>query len=176
VIYRPIEGVNVLGLCGHARAGKDTLAKALMKRLPGAERFAVSDGIAAYARAIGAMQDRVPSVLQDVGWSLLRDRPGVWLDVLYGAMNDRRPTWAIVTGVRFDTEAAMIRGMGGSLVRVTRLEPGGEEYVTNDRNVKHIVESGIDGLVCDQQVRIVSGRLAGFDDAAEMLTRWLVAA
>lgn len=163
----------MIGLVGHARAGKDTLAKALMRCLPGAERFAVSDGIAAYARAIGAMTDRVPAVLQDVGWSLRKDRQSVWLDTLYGAIDDRRPAWAIITGVRFHDEAEMIRAMGGRLVRVNRLEADGAEHVSGDRDRAHIVEAQIDSIACDQTVSIASGNLVMFDSAAEWLAREL---
>lgn len=169
VPYAPIPGVTVLGLVGHARAGKDTLAQALIKLRPGAERFGFSDAISVYARASGQMAARDPVVLQKVGWAMRQARPSVWLDALYGTISDRAPALAIVTGVRFEDEAALIRAMGGSLVRMIRMLPNGSHYVSPDRPHDHPVEREIDRLYCEREIIINDGNFPMIDRSAAWL-------
>ena len=163
----PIAGVRVLGLCGAARHGKDQLARLLCELVPGAERFALSDGIAAFARAHGWMTKRDPRTLQEVGWELRQARPGAWLEVLYGAIDDRRPPLAIVTGIRFADEAALVRQMGGQLLRVVRLEADGRPFVDQDRDPAHPVERQIATLSVDAEIVARSGDLEALRAAAQ---------
>lgn len=167
--YEPIPGVTVVGFVGRSRAGKDTLAQAIVRLRPGAERFGFSDAIAAYARVSGQMTVRDPVVLQRVGWAARQSRPTVWLDALYGAISDRRPPLALITGVRFEDEAEMVRAMGGTLVRVVRQMPDGSEYVSPDRPADHPVERQVDQLECRHAVMINDQNLGMFDRAAEWL-------
>ena len=166
---QPIPGVRVIGVCGAARAGKDALARYLIELVPGAERFAFSDGVAALARANGVMRRRDPLRLQEVGMAVRRLARGTWLDILYGAIDDKRPPLAVITGVRFDDEAALVRTMGGKLVKVVRLEPDGLPYVATDRDPRHAAEADIAGLRPDVEVRLASGDLDGLRAFAETL-------
>jgi hypothetical protein len=150
--YRPIDGVRVIGLCGHARHGKDETARLLLRLCPGAERFAFSDALAVEARVHHGMTTRDPRTLQDVGMDMRESHPGVWLDALYGAIEDRRPELAVITGVRFPDEAAMVRAMGGQVIRVVRLGPDGRRYVSPDRPAAHRAEAEIDGLAADGEI------------------------
>jgi hypothetical protein len=169
--YTPIPGVRaVIGLVGHARSGKDASAKLLLKHLPGAERFAFSDALSVECRLHHGMQARDPRMLQDVGIMFRQARPGVWLDTLYHAIVDRQPDVAIVTGVRFPDEAAMVRDMGGCLLRVTRVEPDGRRFIADDRNQSHVVERDIDAIVTDGEIVARSGDLAGLE---RQLLDWL---
>jgi hypothetical protein len=166
--YRPVPGVRVIGLCGHARHGKDEAARRLLRYLPGAERFAFSDALAVEARVHHGMGRRDPRVLQDVGMAFRESRPGVWLDALYGAIEDRTPDVAIVTGVRFQDEAALIRSMGGTLLRVVRLAEDGSRFVSPDRPANHRAEAEIDLL--DAEHAIVARTLLELE---QMLLVWL---
>lgn len=164
--YPPIHGVKrVIGLCGHARAGKDTVAKMLLRLLPGAERYAFSDALSAYCRVHHGMVRRKPALLQDVGMALRETRPGIWLDALYGAIQDRQPDVAVITGVRFADEADLVRAMGGTLVRVIRTEPDGSRHVTDDRDPNHKAEADIDLLDVDAVIAATSGDMAGLERA-----------
>lgn len=164
--YAPIHGIKrVIGLTGAARHGKDSAAKVLLKLLPGSERFALSDALSAYCRVHHGMVKRKPALLQDVGMAMRESRPGVWLDALYGALQDRQPEIAIVSGVRFPDEAAMIRAMGGTLVRVIRQEPTGQPYVAEDRDPSHRAEAEIDALDVDAVITATSGDLIGLERA-----------
>lgn len=142
--YAPIPGVRVIGFTGKARHGKDTLALELMKRWPGAERFAFSDAIAAHLRARGLMKERDPRVMVQHGMAIRNENPWVWTDALYYALQDRRPAVALVTGVRMDTEVQMVRDCGGTLVRVVR-----EDFIAGDRDPAHRTETEQGGFDVD---------------------------
>jgi hypothetical protein len=168
--YVPIAGVQVVGLCGHARHGKDETAKLLLRLWPGAERFAFSDALSAICRVAHGMVTRNPAMLQEVGMMYRDNQQGVWLDALYGAIEDRQPALAIITGVRFPDEAQMVRSMGGSLVRVVRNEPDGTPFLTGDRDTRHRAEAAIDILRVDDEIVARSGDMAGLDRAVRV---WL---
>ena len=159
MIYRPIPNVHVYGITGYARHGKDTLALSMMAEDLRAERFAFSDAVASYARVLGLMGRRDPKVLQGVGWQVRQRNPQAWLDALYWAIDDRRPPMAIVTGVRFEDEAQMIRDMGGRMTLVVRTEDTGKPYVDPHRAHDHPVERQIPHILCDMEVVAQSGDL-----------------
>lgn len=155
--YPPIAGVSVLGITGAARHGKDTLACALMALISGSERFAFSDAVSAVARAKHGMTTRDPRELQRVGMAYRKDDPSVWLRCLYGAIEDRSPRLALVTGVRFPDEADMIREMGGHIIKVVRTEPDGSYFVDPHRDANAEVERSIDRIAFAQEVIARSG-------------------
>jgi hypothetical protein len=158
--YHPIPGVSrVIGLTGAARHGKDAAAKILLKLLPGAERFAFSDALSVECRVHHGMTKRHPALLQDVGMLFRESKPGVWLRALYGAIEDRQPEVAIITGIRFPDEAAMVREMGGTIVRVARTQKNGDPYVADDRNPYHRAEAELDAICPDANVVVRSGDL-----------------
>lgn len=160
--YHPIPGVQrVIALTGAARHGKDAAAKLLLRLLPGAERFAFSDALSVECRVHHGMTKRHPQLLQDVGMMWRDARPGVWLDALYGAICDRQPDIAVITGVRFQDEADLVRAIGGTLVRVVRLDSHGQPYVTDDRDPSHRAEREIAALPVDAELVAQSGDLAG---------------
>jgi hypothetical protein len=142
--YQPLDGVAVVGITGAARSGKDELARAIIRNYSGAERFAFSDSVAAIARARYFMGTRDAWLLQEIG-TLYRSTRGteVWLRCLYGAIADRRPRLAVVTGIRYPEEANMIRQMGGRLVAVVR--PNAPPLT--DRDPSHESEAHIKELI-----------------------------
>lgn len=178
--WRPIPGVEIIGITGHARHGKDELARALIRLLPGAERFALSDAVAAYGRAQGLMTHRNPAILQRIGTHLRETDPDVWARCLYFALEDRRPEIAVITGVRYPNELAMIRGAGGRLVAVSR--PEAPPLV--DRDPTHPVEQSIATVMAEADAHFVireyqtpDVRRAFFDHLAErLISTWIVAA
>lgn len=169
-----MKTIPVVGICGHARHGKDALALALLRVCPGAERFAFSDAIAAYARVTGVMTARDPRVLQEVGWAMRQRSPDVWKLALYWAIVDRAPRLAIVTGVRFLDEASLIRQMGGQIVRVRRVLADGSAFVDADRDRDHPVEREIEAIGFDLHVTVREGELARLDEYAAQLVARLV--
>lgn len=160
-LWGPIPGVRVIGVTGAARHGKDELAKAIIRICPGAERFAFSDAVAAVSRVRFGMTERDASKLQDTGTRYRQVDPAVWLRCMYGAIQDRRPRVAVVTGVRYPNELDVIRGMGGVLVAVRR----SAAPPLTDRDPEHEVESHIGDMIA------AADRVFEFDEAAEASRR-----
>jgi len=175
--YAPLQGVTVIGITGRARSGKDELARAFLRQLPGAERVAFSDAVAALARVSEDMTQRDARLLQLVGTREREKNPSVWLDALYGWMQDRQPQWAIVTGLRYANEYALIRAMGGYVLGVVRPDAP----PLTDRDPSHPVEQGIAAMVEQADVRFTvperehpRARAALFDQYAdEFIREWL---
>lgn len=119
----------------------------------------MSDAISALARVRDGMTTRDPALLQRIGFAERQRDVAVWLRCLYGAIEDRRPTLAIVTGVRFPDEAEMIQEMGGHLVRVIRLEPDGQPFIDPDRDPRHEVERFARQLPAEAEITAQSGDL-----------------
>jgi hypothetical protein len=175
--FRPIPGVDIIGITGRARSGKDELAKAILRMVAGAERFAFSDAVAVVARTAGMMGARDAATLQRVGTQMREIDPDIWCTALYGTIEDRRPDVAVVTGIRHQNEHGMIRAMRGRLIGVRR--PGAPALT--DRDPSHPVEQGIDALVASadnvvevEEMASPDARDAYFDEVARYLIRsWL---
>ena len=171
--YKHVHGCRLaIGFVGAARHGKDTAAIAVLRALPGAERFALSDAVAAVARVKHAMVKRDPALLQTVGTGYRVDRPTVWLDALYGTLCDREPEIALVTGLRYPEEVALVRALAPetAIVRVTRLRADGTPYVCEDRDPSHQVEQGIAALPYDVAFTARSGDTIGL---GRQVVAWL---
>jgi hypothetical protein len=107
------------------------------------------------------MTVRDPKMLQAVGIGKRDDQPGVWLRALYGAIQDRQPETAIITGIRFPDEAEMVRALGGCILRIIRVNQDGQPFISEDRDRSHRAESEIDNLAADETFVSVSGDLPG---------------
>lgn len=178
--FKPIESVVVVGITGHARHGKDTFAKMLIAEVPGAERFAFSDAVAAHARATGEMDARDPRVLQIVGNRERERDPDVWLRCLYRSIEDRMPRLAVVTGVRFPNEVEMIRAMGGSVIKIERALDASHasRFVATDRDMAGPTERQIDTIAVDQVfvAHDLHALAAHANQFRVLLTDWLLEA
>ena len=142
----------ILGIAGHMRSGKDTLA-AYFVRAHGFARVGFADalkdevltrlprtlaaiGELAYPElstlAIGAylLKTKPPvirALLQEYGTQVRRaDDPAYWLD----RWEERRPVWGNVVApdVRFTNEAEHVKAIGGMVVRVERPGHGGDGH------------------------------------------------
>jgi hypothetical protein len=145
-LYPPIPDVRVVAVTGAARNGKDTFAMALLRQVPGAERWAFSDLLAAHERLAGRMSQRNAIHLQSLHGKIDRK---LLLMAMYEAIRDHCPPLAIITGIRKPDEAAMVKDMGGTIVRVIRRLPTGKAYRASDRDLNHPVEQDIDAIVVD---------------------------
>ena len=185
---RPINGVTVIGITGHARNGKDELAKALARRLPGCERFAFSDMVAVAERVAPLpavvlldqeadptwshpMGKRDPKRLQMRGEYERETDPMVWVKAMFGLIDDHAPEYVVLTGVRNDQEATMIQVMGGVLARITRVQADGTYYRATDRDNKHPVESRIASLQVNYDILISEGQ---HKEVIPMAAEWLL--
>lgn len=155
--YERIPGCKLaIGLVGHARHGKDTAAKMLLELLPGSERYAFSDYVATVCRVSYGMTKREPSLLQQVGMEKRDKNKNVWLDVLYGHLQDKEPQVAILTGMRFHEEVDLLRAIAPNsiIIRVVR-----EGFVTTDRDPNFRSEAQIDSIVADYGIEVPEGEL-----------------
>jgi len=157
------RGYNIIGLTGYAQSGKDTLASILVEKY-GYSRIAFADKIRDFLYGINPMVACSPTgYLQDlvnlVGWDKAKQEPqvrrllqdlgisardlideNIWVTAALGNVDsDQR---VVVTDVRFENEALMIKLMGGQLWRVKRVGVG----PVND----HVSESELDGYKMDQ--------------------------
>jgi hypothetical protein len=154
---------NIIGLTGYAQSGKDTFASILVEKY-GYSRIAFADKIRDFLYGINPMVGCSPTgYLQDlvnlVGWDKAKQEPQVrrllqdlgisardlisediWVTAALSSVSkDQR---VVITDVRFENEAAMIKSMGGQLWRVKRSGVG----PVND----HVSESEMDGYKVDQ--------------------------
>ena len=165
--YPPIPGVTVIGFTGHARHGKDEATRLIHCADPaGTERFAFSDALSADCRVNAGMTRRDPRLLQEHGTRRRHEDSETWIRALYWRIDEVRPRVALITGVRNANEETFIRGLGGLLVRVVRVEADGAPFVADDRPRGHEAEAEIDGLRVDYVIRNVSGDLPAFGAAA----------
>lgn len=150
--------MTVIGIAGHLRAGKDTIAARLALR-HGFVRIGFADALKhevahtlrrtllAYAGERGMVVDvdnehavlremlwdrRTPmtrALLQEWGTELRRDQdPDYWVKAWQRAA-ERFPR-VVVPDVRFPNEAAAIRGLGGLLVKAVRPEYRGDGHAS----------------------------------------------
>jgi hypothetical protein len=154
---------NIIGLTGYAQSGKDTFASILVEKY-GYSRIAFADKIRDFLYGINPMVACSPTgYLQDlvnlVGWDKAKQEPQVrrllqdlgisardlisediWVTAALSSVSkDQR---VVITDVRFENEAAIIKSMGGQLWRVKRSGVG----PVND----HVSESEMDGYKVDQ--------------------------
>lgn len=131
--------VEVVGITGYARSGKDSVAATLAGR--GYTRLALADGVRAAAERLNPIFDRRPlsTWLAALGWETTKTSvPGVreylqalgtevgreMLGVDVWTRAAERRMWDggrfVVPDVRFASEAAWVRSFGGTVWRVER--------------------------------------------------------
>ena len=144
MIYEPIPGTAVIGIGHRARHGKDSLAAILLNEVKGARRYSFADDLKALARILG-MDTKNGPVLQALGTDVCRSLdPDFWTKRAYWKLQEERPKMAIFPDVRFPNEVAMIRGMGGIVIKVLRLNADDSPFVASDRPADHPSETALD--------------------------------
>lgn len=165
-LVKPASSVEVIGLTGYARSGKDTLGEYIstafgFKRIGFAD--AVKDALYALNPIIGfdsLGEDRVEDIVEDTSWEAakgtreireLLQRMGTeagreihggrcWIDI--AKRKALAETKVVFTDVRFDNEAEMIRNeLGGTVIRIER---PGIEPANSHASEKKISENLID--------------------------------
>ena len=154
---------NTIGLVGYSQSGKDTVADILVKNY-GYTRVAFADKIREFLYGLNPMVACSPTgYLQDlvnlVGWDAAKQEPqvrrllqdlgnsarktideNVWVTLALGNIDVNQRV--VITDVRFENEAMVIKLMGGQLWRVKRVGVG----PVND----HVSESELEGYKVDQ--------------------------
>jgi hypothetical protein len=154
---------NLIGLTGYAQSGKDTVASILVEKY-GYTRIAFADKIRDFLYGINPMVACSPTgYLQDlvnlVGWDKAKQEPqvrrllqdlgisarelldeNIWITTALSKVD--KDARVVVTDVRFENEAMMIKIMGGQLWRVKRVGFGPVN--------EHVSESELDGYKVNQ--------------------------
>jgi hypothetical protein len=165
--FQPIPGTFVLGVSGKARHGKDTFARALLEQRPDlVQRFAFADALKTFCRVRHGMTRKDAPLLQRIGVLERATDLEVWIRAVYWAIEEARPTIAVITDLRFENEAALVKALGGMLVRVRRWNADGSPYVDPSRDPNHPSETNLDGyqgwnLVVDASDTATVQRAAG---------------
>jgi hypothetical protein len=90
------------------------------------------------------MRQRDVERLIATGEGLRRIDPQVWTRCAYYDIADKRPAIAVIPNVRTRDEVALVRAMGGSLVRTRRLTADGRLYLSPSRDPNGAIECGLD--------------------------------
>jgi len=152
----------IIGLMGYAQSGKDSVAKVLVERY-GYTRLAFADNIRNMLFDINPLVKdnlRIKEVIVEYGWEQskslfpevrdLLQKLGVsarthldnliWIAAVMGQIQDGKNY--VITDVRFENEATVIKSLGGDLWRIKR---PGVNAVNN-----HVSESELDGYKVDK--------------------------
>lgn len=156
---------GIIGLTGYAQSGKDTIAQILVDKY-GYTRIAFADKIRDFIYEVNPMVGCSPTgylqnLIKLVGWDAAKKEPQVrrllqdlgvgarkvfgeefWitqsLEPIYNSSNNK----FVITDVRFENEAHMVKSLGGQVWRVKRL---GVNAVN-----EHVSEFEMDGYKVDQ--------------------------
>lgn len=124
---------TLIGICGYARSGKDTVGDQLNRRYSyrGA-RFGFADALKQYVAnelhtsigAVNALKNKDPdfrSYLIAVGTRERKKDPDYWIKCLCSIVGCNTSAYhLIVPDVRFDNEDYWLQAQGGILIKVTR--------------------------------------------------------
>lgn len=136
----------LIGICGAKRAGKNTLADALAVNLSldhvsfaGPLRSFVADILGENLATLEAVKETPISwldgvtprqMMQTIGteWGRMMIHPELWLRSLLRRIP---PSGAVISDVRFENEAKLIKDHGGVLIRVIRAGTGtGDAHIS----------------------------------------------
>jgi len=150
----PIDYVDLIGVSGKKRSGKDTFANRLTEE--GYKKYSLADPMKEAAKTIfgwsdrhmgGEKKEKVDSfwdvtpreVLQKMGTDMFRDTFGtdIWLKSMERKINTYLPRNVVVPDLRFPNEVAWVRRHGGQVIRIDA-----SERLSNDD--EHASETALD--------------------------------
>jgi len=169
----PLEVMNVVGISGKKRSGKDTMADVFVEE--GFERHAFAEPIKDACRTIFNFSDdqvdgdrkeetdpyweRTPrEVMQHFGTDAFRETYGeeVWVDSLIQRLRLRLPPAAVVKDVRFPNEVTGLQERAGAeVIRIDASE-------RLDQDDSHASETALDGYDGFDRIVANNGSLADF--------------
>jgi len=153
----------IIGLSGYAQSGKDEVAKILVEEFD-FERVAFADAIRDLLYAanpvVNGLANDIQHAVDHRGWDEIKKVPAVrallqnigvgarevldenvWVIVVLQKLGDIKQNY-VITDVRFENEAIMVKSVGGVLWRISR---HGVSAVN-----EHISENKLDGYKFDQ--------------------------
>src|SRR6266478_704889 len=180
----------LLGFGSKARQGKDTAGEAVLNYYQQKRDLALRHGLrvipsvglykfaaALYqeAREFHGMTDKDAALLQRVGTERRAEDPEYWVKRCFATVAHEAPHIAIITDVRYLNEAAAIKAQGGYVIRVTRLNQDGTQYIADDRPANHPSETELDDYNFDYDIVAKTGQAAWVAQQAITLALYLQA-
>lgn len=166
----------IIGLGNKARHGKNYAATQMALRCAQtygklATLYGFADSLKAHCRVAYGMRDKDAPLLQMVGTELYRRmNPNIWVNVLIDTIREQAPEVAIITDVRFPNEADALKSLGGILVRVSRFNEDGTDFVAPDRSPTHPSEIALDNYSgWDYHFKVKTGDLETLTAASKQL-------
>lgn len=169
--------INLIGIAGPARSGKDTVANFIIAA-QGGYRYSFADPIRAMLRQIGVdmddpyWRDRKEQVIPALGvsprrlmqtlgteWGREQINADLWLILAQQRLLSNGPGM-VISDVRFENEATWIRSLGGRIIHVHRPDVAKIE--------EHISEGGIESQPTDVKL-FNNGTLEELQDAVRGL-------
>jgi len=155
----------IIGLSGYAKVGKDEVAQILVKKY-GFKRIAFADPIRELLLEINpilANGYHLKTIINEEGWTLAKNKEevrrllqelgvgarqvlgdDVWVVAALRKMENFKENY-VITDVRFENEAVMVRQLGGEIWRIQR---PGIQAINN-----HVSELEMDGYKFDRVLR-----------------------
>ena len=158
----PKSSSYIIGICGHAGAGKDMVADLLVKKLDFI-RIALADPIKKLAHEYFGIPweelrrsdkpEKVRRLLQHLGTDVGRVYdPDIWIRHLGRAIDNNPFERIVITDVRFPNEAEMlVKEYGADLILIER--PGNPN--SNKPMMQHDSETSIDKIPTDLFTAVV---------------------
>jgi len=174
---------EIIGICGKAGSGKDTMVEEYLKRPnhPLAQRFSFGDGVkhsaaAIFREPIGKFYEHKEEVseqwgisyremLQKLGTEFARDMidKDFWVKWLHSKIQGIPPAIQLVfiTDVRFDNEADWVHARGGVVIECVRQQETNlgaeEEHHSSENGISaHLIDYRITN---DNTIEILGNRL-----------------
>lgn len=150
-VFAPIPGVLVIGLGHKARHGKDSVAQFMLESAPAdVVRIGFADALYDHCRIVYGMTKKDAPLLQKVGVAMRETNPYAWINAVYWKIIDKKPKVVVIPDTRFENEAAFVKALGGTTLRVIRAgdSPQGT-FQASDRDPKHVSECQLDNYEWD---------------------------
>lgn len=180
----------ILGVGNKARHGKDTVAEALLehynhirntmykhlgsipKSVPVIAQFRFAEALYQECRDLHGMTEKDAPLLQKIGASRRAENENYWIDKVLKKIPSNLDI-AVISDVRYLNEAKAIKAIGGYLINVTRLNPGGTPYVADDRPANHPSEIDLDNYDWDFYIKVHSGETVILAEQAITIVEYL---
>jgi len=166
------ENLKVLGITGRAGSGKSTFAKFVKDQAPNALVLPFAAKVKEIAKSMGwdgEKDEKGRRLLQLIGTECGREcvSDDVWVDLWYDTLIktaiNRWPLVVIADDVRFDNEAAAIKALGGSVIKLTGRNNGlGTEHKSEQSISNDLVDVRIDNSDGIQQLRQEAAKYGNF--------------
>lgn len=154
-----MAGMKVIAISGHARHGKDTVARMLQEQLQRDEHTALITHYADLLKYIcktffkwdGRKDEKGRSLLQYVGTDVVRAKnPDYWVDFVSDILNlfDGHWDYVIIPDTRFPNEVNRLKERGLNAVHLRVIRPDFASPLTEEQQA-HPSETALDDITPD---------------------------